>query len=93
MEVSVANATYAATSETQSEPSPYRLCNSDPLRGNFMAATASWGGGSVRSVRALPTGALPTAKGVGQPQSQLLVRFKVVLVAAKLFSLQFQCTS
>ena len=53
------------------------LCNSDPLRGNFLAATASWGGGSVRALH--------------QPQGGR-VRLEVVLVAAKLFSLQFQCT-
>eukprot|EP01051_Picozoa_sp_SAG22_P002777 SAG22_NODE_127_length_18798_cov_11.748757_9_plen_361_part_00 len=56
--------------------SRYRLCNSDPLRGNFLAATASWGGGSVRT---LPTG--------GRHSVQL----EVILVAAKLFSLQFKC--
>ena len=52
----------------------YRLCNSDPLRGNMLNATASWGGGSVR---ALPGGT---------------IQLEVVLVAAKLFSLQFVCT-
>ena len=55
----------------------YRLCNSDPLRGNFLGATASWGGGSVRALHQLQGGA---------------VQLEVVLVAAKLFSLQFRCT-
>ena len=57
--------------------SGHRLCNSDPLRGNFLAATASWGGGSVRAV----------------PAAGRAVRLEVVLVAAKLFSLQFQCSA
>jgi hypothetical protein len=56
----------------------YALCNSDPLRGNFLAATASWGGGSVRTL----------TDGSARVQA---VRLEVVLVAAKLFSLQFQC--
>ena len=56
--------------------SRYRLCNSDPLRGNFLAATASWGGGSART---LPTG------------GEYSVQLEVILVAAKLFSLQFKC--
>ena len=55
----------------------HRLCNSDPLRGNFIAATASWGGGSAR---ALPGGGHA-------------VQLEVILVAAKLFSLQFKCTA
>ena len=59
---------------------PYRVCNSDPLRGNMLSATASWGGGAVR---ALPVG------GVGGPAGA--VQLEVVLVAAKLFSLQFRC--
>ena len=57
--------------------SEHRLCNSDPLRGNFLAATTSWGGGSVRAV----------------PAAGRAVRLEVVLVAAKLFSLQFQCSA
>jgi hypothetical protein len=60
--------------------SQYRLCNSDPLRGNFQAATASWGGGSTRT--------LPT-DGPGGDHVQL----EVILVAAKLFSLQFKCVA
>eukprot|EP01043_Picozoa_sp_COSAG02_P043784 COSAG02_NODE_3846_length_6153_cov_1.953089_4_plen_126_part_00 len=57
--------------------SEHRLCNSDPLRGNFLGATASWGGGAVR--------ALPVVSHT--------VRLEVVLVAAKLFSLQLQCSA
>ena len=57
--------------------SRYRLCNSDPLRGNFLAATASWGGGSART--------LPSTGRGGSMQ------LEVILVAAKLFSLQFKC--
>ena len=62
--------------ESASDFARYRLCNSDPLRGNFLSATASWGGGSVRT--------LP----MGDGQS---VQLEVILVAAKLFSLQFKC--
>jgi sucrose-6-phosphate hydrolase SacC (GH32 family) len=54
----------------------YRLCNSDPLRGNFLAATASWGGGSART--------MPT-------RGDHSVQLEVILVAANLFSLQFKC--
>ena len=76
--VAAANVTHTVAEA----PAPYsstRLCDSDPLRGNFLAATASWGGGSVR--------ALPPALHGGH------VRLEVVLVAAKLFSLQFQCAA
>ena len=65
---------------TASSDAKYQLCNSDPLRGNFLAATASWGGGSFRALN---------KSGGWQEES---VRLEVVLVAAKLFSLQFQCT-
>ena len=57
---------------------PYRLCNADPLRGNMLSATASWGGGVAR--------ALPGNAGTAGA-----VQLEVVLVAAKLFSLQFRC--
>ena len=60
--------------------SQYRLCDSDPLRGNFQAATASWGGGSTRT--------LPTGRPGGDR-----VQLEVILVAAKLFSLQFKCVA
>ena len=58
--------------------SPFRLCNADPLRGNMLGATASWGGGAAR--------ALPGTAWTGG-----VVQLEVVLVAAKLFSLQFRC--
>jgi hypothetical protein len=67
-------------SQANNASAQYRLCNSDPLRGNFLAATASWGGGSVRT--------LPT-----RGDDQQSVQLEVILVAAKLFSLQFKCTA
>ena len=71
--VQIGFVSHANTTDTR-----YRLCNSDPLRGNFLAATASWGGGSART--------LPTGGGHS-------VQLEVILVAAKLFSLQFKCTA
>ena len=81
VQVGVVPANYTTALISGSEPSDdaqYRLCNSDPMRGNFLAATASWGGGSVRALH--------------QPQGDG-VRLEVVLVAAKLFSLQFKCSA
>jgi hypothetical protein len=67
----------AAASGNASRYEDYRLCNSDPLRGNMLSATASWRGGSARALRVESTSEA--------------VQLEVVVVAAKLFSLQFVC--
>lgn len=69
----------AAASGNASRYENYRLCNSDPLRGNMLSATASWRGGSVRALH------------VESTTSSEAVQLEVVVVAAKLFSLQFVC--
>ena len=71
----------AAASSNASRYENYRLCNSDPLRGNMLSATASWRGGSVRALHVESTTASEA------------VQLEVVVVAAKLFSLQFVCES
>ena len=64
----------AAASGNASRYENYRLCNSDPLRGNMLSATASWRGGSVRALH------------VESTTSSEAVQLEVVVVAAKLFS-------
>ena len=59
------------------DPVGFAACESDPIRGNTLGAAASWGGGVRR---------------VLSEWSGRNVSLEVVVVAAKLFSLQFNCS-